>query len=226
MDLALYHNEPRQTRVFRAKFARLLPRGGVVTYAPTPPPPASAFSYDGLWWWDGTRWLPAYTPNRKWRFDGYQWQPATARARPPRWLMVTGIVWLSCVASWMTAGTIFLAVSSPGDPGLEALIVIIGLAAIAVLATVAWGFLVGRRRATAWLWPAAAAGTAVQMFTYVTAMLAAPQSPRDANNDTAAGAGLVFLTIPTGILILVLLWLGAGIGALSRILLKPPRHSP
>lgn len=58
----------------------------------------------------------------------------------------------------------------------------------------------------------------MQLFTYLTAMLAAPQSPDAADNDISAGAGLVVLAIPTGLLILALLWLGAAIGALSRIL--------
>jgi hypothetical protein len=65
----------------------------------------------------------------------------------------------------------------------------------------------------------------VQLFTYLTAMLAAHQSPGDANNDNAAGAGLVILALPTATLILALLWLGAGIGALSRIFIKPRRSS-
>jgi hypothetical protein len=194
-------------------------------YPSMPAPPTTATSHDGQWWWDGTQWLPAYTPDHRWRFDGSQWRPVNARTRPPRWLLLTGVVWLAFVASWLAAGTVFLAVSSPGDPGRSALIVIVSLAAVAALATLAWGYLVGRRRETVWLWPAAVAGTTVQLFTYVTAMLAAPQSPGDANNDNAAGAGFAILAVPTALLILALLWLGALIGALSRILVKPSRRA-
>jgi hypothetical protein len=161
-------------------------------YPAMPPPPNSAFSR----------------------------RSARSRSRPPRWVVVSGLVWLSGLASWLLAGTVFLAVSSPGDPGRVAIVVIAILAAVAVLATLAWGCLVGRRRATVWLSPAVAAGTAVQLFTYVTAMLAAPQGPGDANNDNAGGAGLAILAVPTAMLILALLWLGAGIGALSRIFIK------
>lgn len=199
-------------------------------YSAMPPPPESVISSDGQWWWDGMQWLAAYTPDRKWRFDGRQWRPANSRRRPPRWLVATGVVWLCGVASWLIAGTIFLAASSPDEPGRGAAIVsvsvIASLAAVAVLATLAWGYLVGRRRATVWLWPAAAAGTAVELFSYATAMLAVPQSPGDANNDNAAGAGLAILAVPTALLILALLWLGAGIGALSRVVRKPTRRSP
>lgn len=194
-------------------------------YQAMPPAPNNAFSSDGQWWWNGYQWLPAYTSDRKWRFDGSQWRSANSRPTPPRWVLVSGLLWLACVAGWLLAGTVFLAVSSPGDSGRVASVVIAALAAVAVLATLAWGYLVGRRRATVWLWPAAAAGTAVQLFTYVTAMLAGPQSPGDANNDTAAGAGFVILAVPTAMLTLALLWLGAGIGMLSRIFIKPRRSS-
>jgi hypothetical protein len=57
----------------------------------------------------------------------------------------------------------------------------------------------------------------VQLFTYVLAMLAAPQSPGADDNDISAGAGFVILAIPTALLLLALLWLGAAVGALSRV---------
>jgi hypothetical protein len=63
-------------------------------------------------------------------------------------------------------------------------------------------------------------------MTYVSAMLAAPQSPGSADNDTAAGAGVVLLTIPTAVIILILLWLGAALGALSRVIARSRQHAP
>jgi len=185
-----------------------------------PPAPLQTFSHDGWWWWNGQRWLPAYSADRMWRFDGIRWKRNTRR--PPRWLVSSGIVWLCLLGSWLLVGTILLAASAPGDITVAEGIVIASLAALALIATVSWGAFLGRRRATIWLWPAAAVGTAVELFFYVTAMLAAPVVDGAADQDTAAGAGLALLAIPTALLILVLLWLGAGIGCLSRVIKRPP----
>ena len=46
---------------------------------PGAPPPAVAqarFSADGLWWWDGTQWRPAYSQDRLWHWNGQAWEPA------------------------------------------------------------------------------------------------------------------------------------------------------
>ncbi|HJQ00348.1 MAG TPA: hypothetical protein VJ851_02000 [Jatrophihabitans sp.] len=140
-------------------------------------------------------------------------------------MATSGLIWLLTLASWLIAGAVFL-VAGSADGSIAELVVIGGLAVVAVLATIGWGALVARRRATRWLWPAALAGTTVQMMTYVIAMLAAPQSPGSADNDTAAGAGIVLLTIPTAVIILILLWFGAALGALSRLVVRPRQHAP
>lgn len=184
-------------------------------YPSMPPLPLTALSRDGRWWWNGQHWLPAYTPDQMWRFDGSHWRPANRSNRPPNWLVASGLVWLGLLVSWLFVGTIFLAVASPSAPGTVPGIIILSLASIGLLATPTWGYLVGRRRATKWLWPAAAIGSALQLAFYVTAMLAAP-STDGSEQDTAAGAGLVILAIPTALAILTLLWIGAGLGALSR----------
>jgi hypothetical protein len=46
-----------------------------------PDPPRSAFSPDGLWWWDGAEWRPAVSQDRLWRWDGRSWVPAQAAPR-------------------------------------------------------------------------------------------------------------------------------------------------
>lgn len=184
-------------------------------YPAMPAPPVTAFSSDRNWWWNGSQWLPAYSPDRSLRFDGQVWVSARRRGALPRWVLWSGLAWLVTLAGWLLLGAVVIAVSSPADPGRFTSSLVLGLAALAVLATCFWGFLLGRRRAVRWLWPAALVGTAVEMACYVVAMLAAPASD-GSDQDIAAGAGLVVVTIPTGLVLLTLLWIGAGLGALSR----------
>lgn len=180
-----------------------------------PVPPVTAFSADRNWWWNGQQWLAAYSPDRSLRFNGQQWVPARQRGAPPRWLVWSGSAWLVALAGWLLFGAVVLAVSAPADPGRSTIYPLLGLAALAVVATCSWGFLLGRRRAVRWLWPATLAGTAVETACYVVAMLAAPASD-GSDQDIAAGAGLVVVTVPTALVLFTLLWIGAGLGVLSR----------
>jgi hypothetical protein len=186
-----------------------------------PPQGSATFSPDRLWWWDGYRWVASLTPDGRWWFNGFAWVPlARRREAPPRWLTITGTAWLIASGAWLAVTTVILAVTSPQEPGRTAGITIVVFGSLAVLATLAWGCLVGRRAATGWLWQAAAIGTGVQVLFYVTAMLAAPTTTNGQDNDTAAGAGIVIIALPTAATILLLLWTGAAVGALSRKL-KP-----
>jgi hypothetical protein len=182
------------------------------TYGPMPPP-RPVLSHDAAWWWDGERWLPVISADGAYRFDGMRWRRVR---RLPRWLAISGLIWLVALASWLLVGTVFLAVG-PVNGSITELSIIGGLGLVAIVATIAWGALVAWRGETRWLWAAAGVGTAVQLFCYVTAMLAAPTDPGSADNDTAAGAGVVLLAIPTAVIILTLLWLGAALGALTRV---------
>jgi hypothetical protein len=181
-----------------------------------PPAPATGFSGDGYWWWNGSQWLPAFTPDRQWRFTGERWVPVRGGRRPPRWLVVSGIGWLAGLVGWLVYGTVVIAIAGPDDPGEPAAIVLVSLAVLAVLTTVAWGFVVGRRRAVRWLWWAAAVGTAALLFWYGVAMLASAPTSEGSDPDLGAGAGMAILTVPTALITAALLWLGAGLGALSR----------
>ena len=49
---------------------------------PQPPSRRTAFSPDGLWWYDGSQWRPAISPDGLWRWNGHAWEPARAAARP------------------------------------------------------------------------------------------------------------------------------------------------
>ena len=42
----------------------------------SPGAPRTAFSPDGLWWWDGSQWRPAISPDGLWRWNGRGWEPA------------------------------------------------------------------------------------------------------------------------------------------------------
>lgn len=35
-----------------------------------------------MWWWDGTQWRPALSPDGLWRWDGRSWVPARPVAQP------------------------------------------------------------------------------------------------------------------------------------------------
>jgi hypothetical protein len=45
---------------------------------PHPSAPATRYSADGFWWWDGAEWKPAVSPDRLWRWNGQTWVPAQA----------------------------------------------------------------------------------------------------------------------------------------------------
>lgn len=174
-------------------------------------------SSDRRWIWNGVQWVPLWV------------NPAGSRRQPPRWLTITAPLWLIALSAWEFVAIGLLIGSPPAprgpvSPGVRTdLQVIAGLGCLAVLATIGWGALVGHRREFYWLWIAAAAGTAVLLFGYVVAMLASP-STSGADNDNAAGAGVVILAIPTAAAVITLLWLGAGIGALSRRLQRSSRR--
>lgn len=48
---------------------------------PQPPPAHTAFSPDGLWWWDGAQWRSTVSPDGLWRWDGRSWVPHRIAAR-------------------------------------------------------------------------------------------------------------------------------------------------
>ena len=68
-------------------------------------PPATQFSPDYAWWWDGAEWKPAISPDHLWRWDGQRWIPAPHAAPrgggAPVWLVVLisfgGIIVLTAI---------------------------------------------------------------------------------------------------------------------------------
>jgi hypothetical protein len=90
-------------------------------------------------------------------------------------------------------------------------------AGVAVLASLAWGYVLGFRRMWAHLGISALAGTGLLMLGYVVAMVTTA-SPQDDSADNAAGVGLVILSVPTLVVIGTLLAAGGGLGTLGKYL--------
>ncbi len=183
----------------------------------------ATFSPDGQYWWSGQVWLPAVSADRKWRFDGTSWLRVRRYHPLPTRLVCFGAVWLVSLAGWLVAGIGFGVAEGFNHLTSNELAIIGSLAGVAVLATVVWGFLLGRGRRSVWVAPSAVAGAAVEiMVFYVAAMVAVGLSPSGGDqDDTGAGIGIVILGIPMVLVISTLLWLGAGIGIASRSHMAP-----
>jgi hypothetical protein len=155
---------------------------------------------------------------------------------PPRWLLVTTPIWMISLSAWLFVATALLTSSGIARGGSVSsgvrsdLKIVAGLACFAVVVTVIFGAAIGRRREFYWLWFVGGGGTATLLVGYVVAMLATPPTSGSGDNDNAAGAGLVIWTIPTAVVVLTLLWLGAGLGfattrRLNRRTPDPDRHA-
>lgn len=85
------------------------------------------------------------------------------------------------------------------------------LASLAVMGTLALGFVLGKRRLWVHVPLAAGVGTALLAVLYVAAMVAFAD-PNDSTTDNAAGAGLVIFGVPTALGLAVLLAMPAAVG--------------
>ena len=142
--------------------------------------------------------------NAAWRWRGFPW-----------WMWGCGVVWAGLLVAWLP--TVCSLVSSGGSvlPS-TARVVLAWLIGAALSWTVLWGALLGYRRAWPVVLVSAPVGTALLMACYVVAMLASPpastQGAASPDNDNAAGAGLVLLTVPAFLIMASLLGVGAGAG--------------
>lgn len=183
--------------------------GGSQSSAPVPAHWVEAsrgFSADGLWWFDGSTWLPTISPDGRRRWNGHSWVP-TGRPPLPRRAKFCGAAWLVLLGAWLA----FLTIAADGRsdlPGWAAAPTIV-LVAIAVLATLGWGAVLGQLSAWRTLAKSAPAGAAVLYFWYVVAMV----SSNDPTADDAAAVGLVVLGVPAVIVVALLLGIGGGLAA-------------
>lgn len=179
-------------------------------------------SSDRVWWWDGTQWQSAWSADGSHWFDGTKWVPA---GQVPRRRTLTRAEWL-VAAAWMALWVMGVAwaiwaVQAAGDaeavtmptPMLITGLALLALVVVVIPTTSAW--LAARRRWTQVLLFAGAV-TCLLLAWYVAAMLAVPVPVGQPDiQDDAAGAGLVFLAIPTAAAVLVLTGIGAGIGVIA-----------
>jgi hypothetical protein len=68
-------------------------------------------SPDSQWWWNGERWLPAYSVDGRWWFNGITWVIPTPAWR--RWTFPTGLAMLIVGIIGSTIGGLMVM----GDPG-------------------------------------------------------------------------------------------------------------
>jgi hypothetical protein len=174
-----------------------------------------AHSRDGNWWWDGQGWYSAHSQDRRWWFDGQRWIASPNRLTWPRWLLAGTVIWLLLLVAWEPATTIAVLRADKFDDSAATVLVI--TAAIAALATLFWGCVLGRTRRWRQLAISTAMGAGALLVGYVAIMLATA-SPDDPTVDNAAGAGLAMAAVPTVIVVGAVLFFGAGIGRLLAIL--------
>lgn len=180
----------------------------------------SGHSADRRFWWAGDRWLPAHSPDGRWWFDGQAWTPV-ARTSPWRqFATMRALLWMAVLVAWVP-GLIIVAKTTGGATLHGSQLAVPGvLAAAAVIGTVAFGFVLGRRKLWSQLAFAPIPGAAALLFWYVVAVVAL--APARDSGDTTAGAGVVFLVIPTAVLLAILLWFGGGSAwALRRLSRRP-----
>lgn len=176
-------------------------------------------SPDGLWWWSGSEWLPAWSADRQWWFNGTVWTHAS-RSRTAlkpsavefvmagAWFLiwVLALVWAAAAIPASNAG------SAPSEAikrgGLTLLVgstVLLPACGYLLAHSGRWIYLAAL---TLYVW-------VLLLAWYIGAMLMAPAAD-GSDNDTAAGAGLVILGVPGLIVIAALVGLGAAIGAAVR----------
>jgi hypothetical protein len=180
------------------------------------------FSPDGGWWWSGTDWKPAISPDRRFRFDGEKWVQIRRRSLFPIWSILPTFGWIILLGLWLPLSIITFRADNPSH---DTLVWAIGGGSIIVLATLALGFVFGATRRALWLWLVILPGSFAQNVGYLifaqrTAAVSAP------GTDMAMGLGAFFLSIPIFLAVLVCIWLGAGLGRLAAELRKWTRSRP
>lgn len=179
-------------------------------------------SSDLRWWWDGTGWRPALSPDGSGWFNGSFWvmrpefvptQRADARAVRPSWVRRAQAAWLVSM-SLVALGAL---VSAPtGRPPSHRTLVVLSVAGgLSVAGCLPLGFALGRFQLWLEVLLTAVGGTGVGLVWYVAAMVQYAD-PSDLSTDNAVGAGAVILGAPTFLALVALTGLSAVIGHATR----------
>jgi hypothetical protein len=165
-------------------------------------------SEDGVFWWNGDQWLPAWSPDRRWWFDGSTWVAAPRPKLLTRLDTATAVVW-----GVVALAAMVLSADLAGHPNTAPVWVAWALGAIVIVAILGLpvtGFLTSRGpKATDRFLVGIAYVSMLWIAVYIVAMIAT----NDPNADTEAGAGLVVIGIPSAVGIAIL----QGLGALVRL---------
>ena len=134
----------------------------------------------------------------------------SARPKPdwPRALVAWASVWLFLLGSALPVAVLTLGRADPEAVNTDLTLVAFGVTGLAVLASVGWGFALGRRGRRRQLGLSVPAGSAALLIGYVISMFISAD-PNDPRTDNAAGAGLVILAVPVLLVVAMLVGIGA-----------------
>jgi hypothetical protein len=130
----------------------------------------------------------------------------------PWWAWSVGGLWLLLIGAW---SPVLLQEAITSKSQLQAVPVdALVLIALAVLASVGWGFVLALLQRWRWILVSAPVGTVVLLVCYVIARFAT--NPTDPQVASAAGATLAIFWVPILVLVGLLLAVGGGLGSAYR----------
>jgi hypothetical protein len=178
------------------------------------PVPFRGHSPDGMWWWDGAAWVPAFSADGLHWWNGRSWVDVAWQRRRtrrfPRWMLWWWCVWLPTLVAWIP-------VLGLGDnfhhSHLEISPVAIAFGALAVTSTMVIGVLLGYRRFWSSIsWSFGVGVTTLGLFILFAFESATPP----AQDGPGTGIGAMFATACLCPVVALCLWLGGAGGSLMR----------
>ena len=177
------------------------------------------------WFWDGRQWC-RLSPDGRWHWDGARWNPTPSTPPPlaapdpklserlkklPRWLVWRWAAWFPCLVAWIP----ILYLAAEHHARTTSLIVLASVfGGAAVVSTVALGSSLGRRRAWGYLgWSILVGAVFLGLFLWGAAGASQPANGQD---DQGAGLGAMLVLVACVIPVVLMLYVGGGLGALVR----------
>lgn len=160
--------------------------------------------------------------DRRFRFDGEKWVQTRRRNPFPVWSIAPTFGWVILLGFWLPLSMVTF---QADNPSRDTLVWAIVGGSIVTLATLALGIVFGATRRALWLWLAIPAGSFAQIVGYLVFVESTAAS--DASGaDISVGVGAFFLSGPIFLAVLILIWVGAGLGRLAAELRKQTRSRP